>query len=196
MAKASWCNVSPMSGKGNGTLTISAGAHGGRVARSTTVTVTAVNGTKPSKTIAVSQAGVGTVTINGTSTSSKLRWKIPARAGALQIVDLLTASMYGVTCAVTVNGGAITSDAAIAGDPGASGRYNFVATVTFSAAKFPVNTTVNFTVIDDTGAEKVCTFTWNAGASTLSLDKSSLSLVNGGAGQTVNVTSNDDWNVS
>ena len=32
MAKASWCNVSPMSGKGNGTLTISAGAHGGRVA--------------------------------------------------------------------------------------------------------------------------------------------------------------------
>ncbi|EXZ76118.1 hypothetical protein M144_4668, partial [Bacteroides fragilis str. 3-F-2 len=33
-------------------------------------------------------------------------------------------------------------------------------------------------------------------ASTLSLDKSSLSLVNGGAGQTVNVTSNDDWNVS
>ena len=213
MAKASWCNVSPMSGKGNGTLTISAGAHGGRVARSTTVTVTAVNGTKPSKTIAVSQAGAGTVTtmdsskpavpatggtvtINGTSTSSKLRWKIPARAGTLQIVDLLTASMYGVTCAVTVNGGAITSDAAIAGDPGASGRYNFVATVTFSAAKFPVNTTVNFTVIDDTGAEKVCTFTWNAGASTLSLDKSSLSLVNGGTGQTVNVTSNDDWNVS
>ncbi|WP_280184717.1 hypothetical protein [Bacteroides fragilis] len=55
---------------------------------------------------------------------------------------------------------------------------------------------MNFTVIDDTGAEKVCTFTWNAGTSTLSLDKSSLSLVNGGTGQNVNVTSNDDWNVS
>ena len=101
-----------------------------------------------------------------------------------------------MTCAVTVNGGAITSDAAIAGDPGASGRYNFVATVTFSAAKFPVNTTVNFTVIDDTGAEKVCTFTWNAGTSTLSVSKSSLSLVNAGTGQTVDVTSNDEWAVS
>ncbi|MCS2199995.1 BACON domain-containing protein [Bacteroides fragilis] len=46
MAKASWCNVSPMSGSENGTLTISAAAHAGREARSTTVTVTAKNGTK------------------------------------------------------------------------------------------------------------------------------------------------------
>ncbi|MCZ2572828.1 BACON domain-containing carbohydrate-binding protein, partial [Bacteroides fragilis] len=53
MAKASWCNVSPMSGSKNGTLTISAAAHAGREARSTTVTVTAKNGTKPSASIAV-----------------------------------------------------------------------------------------------------------------------------------------------
>ena len=59
MAKASWCNVSPMSGEGNGTLTISAAAHAGRDTRSTTVTVAAKNGTKPSANIAVSQAGVG-----------------------------------------------------------------------------------------------------------------------------------------
>ena len=36
MAKASWCNVSPMSGSENGALTISAAAHAGREARSTT----------------------------------------------------------------------------------------------------------------------------------------------------------------
>ena len=55
MAKASWCNVSPMSGKRDGILTISAGAHTGRVARNTVVTVTAANGTKPSASIAVSR---------------------------------------------------------------------------------------------------------------------------------------------
>ena len=49
---------------------------------------------------------------------------------------------------------------------------------------------------DDTDSAKQCTFTWKAGASSLSVNKSSLSLVNGGTGQTVNVTSNDDWNVS
>ena len=57
MAKASWCNVSPMSGSENATLTISAAANPGRDSRSTTVTVTAKNGTKPSASIAVSQAG-------------------------------------------------------------------------------------------------------------------------------------------
>ena len=44
MAKASWCNVSPMSGKRDGVLTISAGAHTGRVARNTVVTVSQYSG--------------------------------------------------------------------------------------------------------------------------------------------------------
>ncbi|WKN04107.2 BACON domain-containing protein [Bacteroides fragilis] len=94
MAKASWCNVSPMSGSENGALTISAAAHAGREARSTTVTVTAKNGTKPSASIAVSQAGVGvqltmdtskpdlpgeggSVTINGNSNSPTLKISVP-----------------------------------------------------------------------------------------------------------------------
>ncbi len=94
MAKASWCNVSPMSGSENGTLTISVAAHAGREARSTTVTVTAKNGTKPSASIAVSQAGVGvqltmdtskpdlpgeggSVTINGSSNSPTLKISVP-----------------------------------------------------------------------------------------------------------------------
>ena len=205
MAKASWCNVSPMSGKGNGTLTISAGAHGGRVARNTVVTVTAANGTKPSATVAVSQAGAGTsttmeaskpavaatggsVTINGTSNSSKLSWSCTATAMGIPtpLNDI----------SVTVNGNRITSNTAISGDPGASDRYNFVVTITVPRSVYPVNASVIFRMTDDAGAAKECTFTWNAGASSLSLGKSSLSLVNGGTGQTVNVTSNDDWNVS
>jgi hypothetical protein len=207
MAKASWCNVSPMSGKRDGILTISAGAHTGRVARNTVVTVTAANGTKPSASIAVSQAGAGVsttmdtskpdlpssggvVNINGTSNSSKLKWTCTARVVE---VDMPIDDNY---VKVAVNGGNIGNNVAIPGDPGASGRFNFVATLTFPASMFPVDAVVTFRLTDDTDSAKQCTFTWKAGASSLSVNKSSLSLVNGGTGQTVNVTSNDDWNVS
>ena len=211
MAKASWCNVSPMSGSENGALTISAAAHAGLEARSTTVTVTAKNGTKPSASIAVSQAGVGvqltmdtskpdlpgeggSVTINGNSNSPTLKISVP-------LINLpVTASAKfnapGITDKVAVNGGNIGNNVAIPGDPGASGRFNFVATLTFPASMFPVDAVVTFRLTDDTDSAKQCTFTWKAGASSLSVNKSSLSLVNGGTGQTVNVTSNDDWNVS
>ena len=208
MAKASWCNVSPMSGSENGTLTISAAAHAGREARSTTVTVMAKNGTKPSASIAVSQAGVGvqltmdtskpdlpgeggSVTINGNSNSPTLKISVPL------------INFPGVTASAKFNAPGITDKVlaasetvTIPGDPGASGRFNFVATLTFPASMFPVDAVVTFRLTDDTNSAKQCTFTWKAGASSLSVNKSSLSLVNGGTGQTVNVTSNDDWNVS
>ena len=122
MAKASWCNVSPMSGKRDGILTISAGAHTGRVARNTVVTVTAANGTKPSASIAVSQAGAGVsttmdtskpdlpssggvVNINGTSNSSKLKWTCTARVMG---VDMPIDDNY---VKVAVNGGNIGNNA-------------------------------------------------------------------------------------
>ena len=187
MAKASWCNVSPMSGKRDGILTISAGAHTGRVARNTVVTVTAANGTKPSASIAVSQAGAGVSTTMDTSKPD-----LPCTARVVG-VDMPIDDNY---VKVAVNGGNIGNNVAIPGDPGASGRFNFVATLTFPASMFPVDAVVTFRLTDDTDSAKQCTFTWKAGASSLSVNKSSLSLVNGGTGQTVNVTSNDDWNVS
>ena len=196
MAKASWCNVSPMSGSKNGTLTISAGVHTGRTARSTTVTVTAVSqtGTGVSTTMDANKPDLpssgGVVNINGTSNSSKLKWTCTARVMG---VDMPIDDNY---VKVAVNGGNIGNNVAIPGDPGASGRFNFVATLTFPASMFPVDAVVTFRLTDDTDSAKQCTFTWKAGASSLSVNKSSLSLVNGGTGQTVNVTSNDDWNVS
>ena len=205
MAKASWCNVSPMSGSENGTLTISAGAHTGRVARNTVVTVTAAHGTRPSAGIAVSQAGIGTETtmdstkpavpaaggtviINGTSTSSTLRWDC--------VAELLGIRIPIQNVRVTVNSREIENDESIPDDPGASERFGFVATITVPASKLAMDATITFKVTDDTGVSKTCTFTWKAGASTLSVSRASLSLLHTGAGQTVNVTSNDDWNVS
>lgn len=208
MAKASWCNVSPMSGSKNGTLTISAGAHGGRVARNTTVTVTAANGTRPSGSIQVSQAGApvtltiestkpdvpkegATFTVRGTSNSPKLTWKIAdPNTGQGEYPN-----SYG-GANLTVNGVAISSGVAIPGDPGAAGVYDFVATVTFKPSPFPVDVRMGLVVFTDTGNFKSCAFTIKAGSSTLSLSKGSISVPNGGGSDTVGVTSNDDWNVS
>lgn len=84
MAKASWCNVSPMSGKRDGILTISAGAHTGRVARNTVVTVTAAHGTRPSAGIAVSQAGIGTETAMDSAKPA-----VPATGGTVKSTEHL-----------------------------------------------------------------------------------------------------------
>ena len=206
MAKAAWCTVTPTSGKENGTINISAAAHTGRTGRTTSVLVQAENGTKPSANIAVSQAAAavsttmdttkpdvpaagGTVVINGTSNSSKLSFVVKTDVYGISVPDLGTA-------VVKVNNVAITSNTAIAGDPGAAARYSFVATVTLPASRFAKDSVVTFELTDDTEAKKICQFTWKAGASSLSVDKSSLSLVTAGTAQAVNVKSNDEWTVS
>ena len=204
MAKAAWCTVTPTSGKE--TINVSATAHTGRIARSTSVLIQAANGTKPSANIAVNQAEAavsttmdatkpdvpaagGVVTINGTSNSSKLSFITRATVFGISITN------FGVVV-VKVNNVAITKDVPIAGDPGAAAIYNFVATVTLTASPYAKDTVVTFELSDDTGAKKNCTFTWKAGASSLSVDKNALSLVSAGTAQAVNITSNDDWTVS
>ncbi|UVV77276.1 hypothetical protein NXW84_05655 [Bacteroides fragilis] len=68
-------------------MTISAGANPGRDSRSTTVTVTAANGTKPSASIAVSQAGVGVSTNDGYHQTGPL----PGEEGLSTLTGTLTA---------------------------------------------------------------------------------------------------------
>ena len=160
MAKASWCNVSPMSGSENGALTISAAAHAGREARSTTVTVTAKNGTKPSASIAVSQAGVGvqltmdtskpdlpgeggSVTINGNSNSPTLKISVP-------LINL-----PGVTASAKFNAPGITDKVlaasetvTIPGDPGANGSYAFSIKLEIARNPLPTPLAPNVDVTD------------------------------------------------
>lgn len=209
MAKASWCNVSPMSGKGDGTLTISAAANPGRDSRSTTVTVTAKNGTKPSVGIAVSQAGVGvqlmmdtskpdlpgeggSVTINGTSNSSTLKISVPL----INFPGVTASAMLSIPGVINNKVLSASETITIPGDVGANKPYLFV--ISLNIARNPLSTplTPNVDVTDSTGKMVRCQFKWAAGASTLSVNKSSLSLVNAGTGQTVDVTSNDEWAVS
>ena len=206
MAKASWCNVSPMSGSENGALTISAAAHAGREARSTTVTVTAKNGTKPSASIAVSQAGVGVQLTMDTSKPD-----LPGEGGSVTIngssnssISVPALSLPGVTVSATLSiPGVINSKVlsasetiTIPGDVGANKPYQFVISLNIGRNPFPNPLLPNVDVTDSAGKMVRCQFKWAAGASALSVNKSSLSLVNAGTGQTVGVTSNDEWAVS
>ena len=240
MAKASWCTVAPMSGSKNGSIAISASAHTGRAARTTNVTVTNANGTRPTAAIAVSQAGAavvstidatkpdlpktgGTVIINGTSNSQKLRVilgvVLAETATALSLV-------YSTKATISINGGTPTelvSDRSgvyqiytPSGDPGATAKYNYAITFTFNGSSiFPVDIFHIVRVLDsrnpDYEAEVIpqtalvrpaptgavdCKFKFLAGLSTVSAAPASVSLVNAGTAQNVAITSNDDWTVS
>lgn len=135
MAKDSWLTVSPMSGKGNATISNSAPNFKGRIQRSTVVTG-AATGISGNKTYTVIQKGMGetiviptrsysvnngetTLTISGSSNSPKLTF---ATVGTSQIpLDLPTT--------YTADGKTQANGAAIVGDPGASYLYSFSATI-------------------------------------------------------------------
>lgn len=209
MAKATWCTVTPTSGRGNGTINISSGAHAGRGSRNTIVTVQTASGTRPSKTISVTQAGVGAiltmaathpdvpgaggvVTINGTSNSPSL------------VLTSMLFGLEGITGNLRVNSTSpipieapdkAQANITIPGDPGASAVYNFV--ITLNVPQNPLTTRQPMSVgVAGGGKSVLCNIFLLPGASTLALSKSSLSLVNAGTAQAVNITSNDDWAVS
>ncbi|EXY87841.1 hypothetical protein M125_2841 [Bacteroides fragilis str. 3998T(B)3] len=79
---------------------------------------------------------------------------------------------------------------------GANKPYQFVISLNIGRNPFPNPLLPNVDVTDSAGKMVRCQFKWAAGASALSVNKSSLSLVNAGTGQTVGVTSNDEWAVS
>lgn len=182
MAKASWCTVAPMSGSKNGSIAISASAHTGRAARTTNVIVTNANGTKPTATIAVSQAAApvtstidatkpdipktgGTVVVNGTSNSQKLRIFVGFLFTTSQNTLGLTAN--GLTGTISINGGAavpLVKDAGSAtysvfnvyapsGDPGAVAKYTYTLNLTFGASLFPIDVTYKIRVVDSRHAD-------------------------------------------
>lgn len=207
MAKSAWCTVAPMTGKENAPINITLPAHTGRLARNTSVTVTNKNGTKPSKAITANQTGVGnvltldatkpdvpktggTITINGTSTSSKLSWRFGVVSG-----DLMMPFNSWIKD-IKVNNVAIANGVAITGDPGAATKYNFVATAVLPESPFAVDAPLTLEITDEAGTKKTCVFTFKAGMSTISVDKTSLNFTAAGGTQTVNITSNDEWEIS
>lgn len=205
MAYASWLSPSKLSGSGNDTVSVSALSNNtGRNVRSTNVTFKAANcedvvrtvnqAGKPEfvtlqSTAAVVKAG-GTLTLSGTSNSSKLTFTL---GNGATLVLTLPAS-YTANSAQTNNG------AAISGDPGANAEYTFSITFTGIGENTSISDkTAQVIVTDNAGNSATCTVTQAAGDATLSVAPASVELAwnayTEGTSASFTVTSNTSWTV-
>ena len=206
MAYASWLVPNKQSGSGNSTVSVSAGSNNtGRNARSTNVTFSAVGCEDVVRAVSqsgkpefvtmeasksVSKAGVATLTITGTSNSSKLTFSLGNGSLALTLPSNYTANSVS-----TVNG------VAISGDPGGSAEYAF----SISFSNIPENTSVDsiskqLIVTDNAGSTATCTITQAAGDASLSVTPASVTLdwnsYSESTSASFTVTSNTNWTVS
>lgn len=207
MGYASWLVPSKNSGSGNDTVNVTAGSNNtGRNARSTNMTFSAsgvsdvvrqvVQAGKPEfvtieSTKSVAKNGVATLTITGTSNSSKLTFSLAS--GGTLVLSL--PSSYIANSVATDNGVAIT------GDPGASAEYNFSIAFTDIPANATINAlTAQLIVTDNAGNEATCTITQAEGDATLSVSPASVQLdwnaYTESTSASFTVTSNTNWTVS
>ena len=207
MAYAQWLVPSKQSGSGNDTVNVTAGSNNtGRNSRSTNITFSAsgvsdvvrqvTQAGKPEfvtieATKSVSKSGVATLTISGTSNSSKLTFSL-ASGGTLA---LTLPSSYIANSVQTNNGVAIT------GDPGASAEYSYSIAFTNIAENVTVDAlTAQLIVTDNAGNEATCTITQAAGDATLSVSPESVQLdwnaYSESTSSSFTVTSNTNWSVS
>lgn len=206
MAHASWLVPSKNSGSGNDTVNVTAGSNNtGRNARSTNLTFMAANcpdvvgvvtqAGKPEfvtlqATAAVDKAGVVTLTISGTSNSSKLTFSL-ASGGTL---PLTLPSSYTANSVATNNG------AAISGDPGGTAEFPFSIAFSNIAANPSITAkSVQLIVTDNAGHTATCTITQAAGDPTLSVSPASVQLdwnaATEGTSASFAVTSNTNWTI-
>lgn len=202
MAKPSWLNVTPQSGSGNGSISNSANAHTGRVARTGTVTVTGVGVGVPA-TYKVTQTpkeefasfdngaemsapkSGGAVTVTGKTNSSKLTFRWNG-----EVTDVTIPETY------QANGTATNNGEAIANDPGANAEFAFSIEFTF-----PANATIEeverVLIVEANGGQSAqIIIKQAAGDATLSVDPTEITIPQDGSAVSVQVMSNTSWTVS
>jgi len=201
MAYASWVTPDKVSGNGNDSVAWTGSAHTGRSSRTTTATF-AASGVE-SKTLTIIQAGKtefvsidataavdktgGTLTIHGTSNSSKLTFSL---TGANNI-GLVLPSSYTAASISTNNGAAIT------GDPGAAQQYAFEITFTGIAENTSIaSLTSQLTVKTNNNQSAVCDITQAAGDAYLTISPTTINLTAAGTAVSVAVSSNTSWTIS
>ena len=202
MAKPSWLLVNPSTGSGNGTISNSALAHTGRVARTGMVTVTGVGVSTPA-TYKVTQEpkaefvlfdngtemsadkAAGKVTISGKSNSAKLTFS--------WLGDSLGVSLPAKYSA----GGINTSNGTnIEGDPGATAEYTFTLEL-----DFPKNDTIEdvyrtLVITANGGQASQIRIVQTAGDARLAVSPTEITIPQDGSAVSVTVTSNTSWTVS
>lgn len=206
MAKPSWLVLNPTTGSGNGSIANSSNAaHTGRVARTGTVTVTAVGVDAPvtykvtqspkaefvsfdnGAEMAVSKEG-GEVTVSGKSNASKLTFSWATKARVAGDVDIPTT--YQANGVTTDNGVEIT------GDPGATAEFPFSVTL-----NFPLNDTIkeivkNLVATTTGSISAQIALKQAAGDAYLRVNPIEITLTAEGTPVNVNIESNTSWTAS
>lgn len=202
--KIGFVTFNPGSGDGDQAVTVSGEKYEGRVQRTQQVEFSAESGSVK-KTATINQAaaaefvkidptasvgkGGGTVTINGTSNSSKLTFSLtPDKTHPL---TLEIPASYQAAGKATSNGDVI------AADPGATGGFSFSIVFSGIAANTNINDLVNTLKVTAAGGQTANTvITQTAGDSFLRIDKEVISLDVNGTPQTINVNANIKWTIT
>lgn len=201
MAYSSWLQPDKLSGNGNDTVNVSALSNNtGRNSRSTNVTFSAANcedvvrtvvqagkpeTTTMQSTAAATQAG-GTVTISGTSNSSKLTFTLGT--GNLNIT---------LPASYTAAGGTTNNGAAITGDPGAAQEFAFSIAFSVSGNASTTSKSRQVIVTDNAGNTSTCTLTQAAGEAYLVVTPTSVEIPwDASESKSFTVESNTNWSIS
>lgn len=202
--KIGFVTFNPGSGDGDQAVTVSGEKYEGRVQRTQQVEFGAESGgIKKSATINQSPAAEfvkidptasvgkegGTVTINGTSNSTKLTFSLtPDKTHPL---TLEMPAGYQAAGKSTKNG------AVIADDPGATGSFAFSIVFSGIPENANVNDLVNTLKVTASGGQAANTvITQTAGDPFLEIDKNVINLNANGTPQTINVNANIRWTIT
>lgn len=202
--KIGFVTFNPGSGNGNQAVTVTGEKYEGRVQRTLQVEFGSESGNiKKSATINQSPAAEfvkidstasvgkegGTVTIKGTSNSTKLTFSLTP--DGTHPLTLNIPASYQAAGKATNNG------ATIADDPGATGSFAFSIVFSGIAKNTNLNNLVNTLNVTAAGGQKANTvITQAAGDPFLEIDKSVIKLDANGTPQTINVNSNTKWTIS
>lgn len=202
--KIGFVTFNPGSGDGDQAVTVSSEKYEGRVQRTQQVEFCAESGgVKKSATINQSPVAEfvkidhtayvgkegGTVTINGTSNSTKLTFSLTPDKTHPLTLEIPTS--YKAAGKATNNG------AVIAGDPGATGSFAFSIVFSDIAANTDVNDLVNTLKVKAAGGWTANTvITQTAGDPFLEIDKEVINLDANGTPQTINVNANIRWTIT
>lgn len=202
--KIGFVTFSPGSGDGDQAVTVSGEKYEGRVQRTLQVEFGAESGdvkkraiinqapvaefVKIASTASVGKEG-GTVTINGTSNSTKLTFSLtPDKSHPL---TLEIPASYQAAGKATNNG------AVIANDPGATGGFAFSIIFSDIPKNANVNDLVNTLKVTAAGGQTANTvITQTAGDPFLEIDKGVINLNANGTPQTINVNANIRWTIT
>lgn len=171
------------------TLQVEFGAESGSVKKSATINqAAAAEFVKIDSTASVGKEG-GTVTINGTSNSTKLTFSLtPDKTHPL---TLKIPASYQAAGKDTSNG------AVIADDPGATGGFAFSIVFSGIAANTNINDLVSTLKVTAAGGRTANTvITQTAGDPFLEIDKEVINLDANGTPQTINVNANIGWTIT